>query len=120
MTELSGGVDNIDSKILEKAYEQGDPMAAKALNQMSYWLGVWFYNLYVSCNVNCFVIGGGLVNMGEKFLGPIRRVFDGLNHFKRPVYFKIAECGAHSGTLGAAELVIAAMEEKSLEGNNAK
>ena len=105
MTELAGSSDNIDSYILEEAYDSGDPMAVKALNQMIHWFGVWFFNLYVSFNVNCFVMGGGLVNMGDKLLAPIRRVFDELNHDERPVYFKVAECGDKCGILGAAELV---------------
>ena len=105
MTGLSGSPEKIDSIILEKAYNSGDPMAVKALNQMIHWLGVWFFNLYVSYNVNCFVLGGGLVNMGDKLLGPVRRVFDEYNHDERPVYFKIAECGEKCGILGAAELV---------------
>jgi glucokinase len=102
--------DTIDSIILEKAYDLGDPMAVKALNQMIHWLGVWFFNLYVSCNVNCFVMGGGLVKMGEKLLGPIRRAFDAYNHDERPVYFKTAECGENCGIIGAAELVSSASE----------
>jgi glucokinase len=105
MAEMSGGAEKIDSIILEKAVEAGDAMAIKALNQMIHWLGVWFFNLYVSYNVNCFVTGGGLVNMGEKLLGPIRRAFDSYNHDERPVHFKTAECGTDCGTLGAAELV---------------
>jgi len=105
MTELAGGTENIDSIILEKAYDERDRMAVKAINQMIHWLGVWFFNLYVSCNVNCFVMGGGLVNMGEKLLAPIRRTFDELNHDERPVYFKTAECGENCGILGAALLV---------------
>ena len=105
MTELAGGNDNIDSIILGKAYDQGDAMAVKALDQMIYWLGVWFFNLYVTFNVNCFVMGGGLVSMGDKLLGPIRRTFDSYNHDERPVYFKTAECGTDCGILGAAELV---------------
>ena len=110
MSELAGGADRIDSIILEKAFEMGDPMAIKALNQMIHWIGIWFYNLYVSCNVNCFVMGGGLVNMGDKLLGPIRQVFDSYNHDERPVYFKIAECGENCGIMGAAELVSSALE----------
>jgi glucokinase len=108
MTELAGSVDEIDSIILEKAYDNGDPMAIKALNQMTHWLGIWFYNLYVSCNVNCFVMGGGLVNMGDKFLNPIRRTFDEYNRDERPVYFKLAECGEDYAILGASELVCVA------------
>lgn len=115
MTELAGGydkIDKIDSIILEKAFDEGDPLALRAMNQMTHWLGVWFFNLYVSCNVNCFVVGGGLVKMGEKFLGPIRRTFDEYNHDVRPVYFKTAECGENCGVLGASELVYSALEER--------
>jgi glucokinase len=111
MTSLAGG-DAIDSIILEAAYDQGDAMAVKALNQMIFWLGVWFYNLYVTYNVNCFVLGGGLVNMGEKLLGPVRRAFDRYNHDERPVYFKTAECTKYGGVLGAAELAYIAGEEE--------
>jgi len=110
MPELAGSVDEIDSIILEKAYDLGDAMAVKALNQMTHWLGIWFYNLYVTLNINCFVIGGGLVNMGEKFLGPIRSKFDEYNRETHPVYFKIAECGEDYGILGASELVCSANE----------
>jgi glucokinase len=105
MTDLAGGADNINSIILEQAYDSGDPLAVRAVNQMIHWFGVWFYNLYVSYNVHCFILGGGLVNMGEKLLGPIRREFDGYNHDERPVYFKTAGCKEHCGVLGAAELV---------------
>ena len=106
MAELAGGAEKIDSIVLEKAYDQGDPMAIKAFNQMIHWLGVWFFNLYVTFNVNCFVVGGGLVNMGEKLLGPVRLAFDSYNHDERPVYFKPAECGKDCGIIGAAELVL--------------
>jgi glucokinase len=105
MAEMAGGVEKIDSIILEKAADAGDAMAVKALNQMIHWLGVWFFNLYVSYNVNCFVMGGGLVNMGDKLLVPVRKAFDSYNHEERPVYFKTAECGTHCGVLGTAELV---------------
>jgi glucokinase len=100
-------IDRIDSIILERAYDQGDPMARRAFKQMTDWLGVWFYNLYVTYNVNCFVLGGGLVNMGAKLLDPVRRVFDSYNHDERPVYFKTAECTEHCGIVGAAELIYA-------------
>jgi glucokinase len=111
MTELAGGEEGIDSIILENACDQGDPMALKAFAQMTHWLGVWFYNLYVSYNVNCFVLGGGLVNMGEKLLEPVRRTFYRFNHDEQPVYFKTAECTEHCGVLGAAELFLNAEEE---------
>ena len=111
MTELAGGIEKIDSIILDRAIDQKDPMALKALNQMIHWLGVWFFNLYVSYNVNCLVIGGGLVNMGEKLLGPMRKEFDRYNHDERPVFFKTAECGEDCGSLGASQLLLNALRK---------
>jgi len=110
MTELAGGIEKIDTLIMEKAFDKGDAMAKKALDQIIHWLGVWFFNLYVSYNVNCFVVGGGLVNLGDKLLVPIRREFDGYNHDSHPVYLKTAEC-ANPGTLGASELLLRALGE---------
>jgi glucokinase len=115
MTSLAGGRDRIDSIILEKAYDSGDPMAIRAVDQMTRWLGLWFFNLYVSLNINCFVLGGGLVKMGEKLLGPVRRVFDQYNHDERPVYFKTAALETNCGTIGAAELAWDAVPAKNGE-----
>ncbi|MDR1506656.1 MAG: ROK family protein [Treponema sp.] len=114
MTELAGGKEKIDSIILEKAHDAGDRMAVKAFNQMTNWLGIWFYNLYVSLNINCFVLGGGLVKMGEKLLDPVRRTFDIYNHDDFPVYFKTAACGKNCGTLGAAELAWESCAENAM------
>ena len=111
MVDMAGSAEKIDTIVLDKACDSGDPMALKALNQMIHWFGVWFFNLYLSYNVNCFVIGGGLVNMGEKLLEPIRRDFDKYNHDEHPVYFKVAQYGEDSGIFGASELVHCALEE---------
>ncbi|MDR3171429.1 MAG: ROK family protein [Treponema sp.] len=105
MTELAGGAENIACFHLEAAYDQGDPLAIKALNQMATYLGIWFFNLYVTFNIDCFVLGGGLLKMGEKLLAPVRRTFDQYNRNDMPVYFKTAELGNHFGIIGAAELI---------------
>jgi glucokinase len=105
MTRLAGGSENIDCFHLEAAFDQGDPMAIKALDQMAQYLGLWFFNLYVTLNINCFVLGGGLLKMGEKLLGPVRTIFDSYNRNEMAVYFKTAELGEQCGITGAAELV---------------
>jgi glucokinase len=110
MTSLAGGAEKITCQHMEKAYEQGDPLAVRALNQMVSYLGLWFFNLYVTLNINCFVLGGGLLNLGDKLLGPVRQIFDEYNHQgpmppDMPVYFKTAELGGHVGIVGAAELI---------------
>jgi len=105
MAEMAGGAGKISTLILNEAHDQGDPMAIKALDQMIYWLGVWFYNLYMTYNVDCFVLGGGLTKLGEKLLDPVRQRFDSFNHEDEEVEIKIAECGDDGGILGASELV---------------
>ena len=107
MIELAGGIENIDTIVLDAAHEKGDRMAIRAFNQMTHWLGLWFYNLYVTYNVSCFILGGGLLNLGEKLLAPVREIFDAYNHDERPVHFKTAACTEQCGVLGAAELVFA-------------
>jgi glucokinase len=110
MTELAGGPENIDCRHLEEAWNRGDALAVRALNQMTRYLGLWFFNLYLTLNINCFVLGGGLVKMGEKLLGPARRIFEEYNEAgssgDTPVYFKTAELGDRAGVIGAAELVL--------------
>jgi glucokinase len=105
MTELAGGADQIDCIHLEAAYDRGDPLALRALDQMARYLGQWFFNLYVTFNIDCFVLGGGLLKMGEKLLDPVRRIFDSYNRNTMPVYFKPAELEDRFGMIGAAELI---------------
>ncbi|MDR0562424.1 MAG: ROK family protein [Spirochaetaceae bacterium] len=105
MTELAGSLDHIDCFHVEQAYNRGDAMAVKAVDQMSRYLGLWLYNLYVTFNINCFVLGGGLLKMGDMLLEPIRRAFDGYNRDSSPVYIKISSLGDRFGIVGAAELI---------------
>ena len=64
MVQLAGAPEKIDARHLEMAAKAGDPMALRALDQMALYLGVWVFNLYMTLNINCFVFGGGLINMG--------------------------------------------------------
>jgi glucokinase len=105
MTDLAGGAENITSLHLERAYDRGDALAIRALDQMARYLGLWFFNLYVSLNINCFVLGGGLIKLGDRLLGPTRRIFDEYNHNDLAVYIKTAELGDRAGIAGAAELI---------------
>lgn len=105
MLELAGSPEEITARHIEEAAKAGDPMALKALDQMALYLGIWVFNLYMTLNINCFVFGGGLINMGDLLFGRVRRVFDSYCHTQEPVYFKFAELSQDSGLLGAVELL---------------
>lgn len=105
MLELAGSPEQIDARVLETAAREGDPMALKALDQMALYLGVWIFNLSMTLDVECFVFGGGLINMGDLLFDRVRKVFDSYRQTDEPVMFKFAELGQDSGLLGALELL---------------
>lgn len=102
---LAGSIANINALHINDAWEKNDPLAIWAVEQMAQYMGVWLYNLYTTLNVNCFILGGGLLNFGDKLFSRVREVFDNYNHCDLPVYFKTAELGDDFGIIGAAELL---------------
>jgi glucokinase len=121
ITDVAGN-EKINCSHLAKAYNAGDKLAHKAINQMIKILGVWTFNLYVTLNINCFIFGGGLIKMFRELnidelennsgnlLTEIKKVFDTYNKNDMPVYFKEAALsdnlsGDDFGIIGAAELL---------------
>ena len=104
MAELAGGASKITTVHIGAAYSKGDAMAQRAVEQMARYLATWLFNLYMTLNINCFVLGGGLLKMNAPLLARIREIFDGYNQNDYPVYFKEAELGDACGIIGAAEL----------------
>jgi glucokinase len=113
ITEFAG-TEELHCGHLAMAYNAGDALAHRAVEQMIKYLGIWTYNLYVTLNINCFVFGGGLLKLfreltiNEKagsLLNAMKEVFDGYNKNAMPVYFKEAELGDDFGIIGAAELL---------------
>lgn len=105
MPTLAGGESRITAETIKLACDQADPLALWAREHMARYAGIWLFNLYQIFNINCFVLGGGLLQFGRPWLDRIEEVFWGYNRNQLPVYFKTAELGADTGIIGAAELV---------------
>jgi glucokinase len=113
ITDIAGD-NELNCNHLACAYNEGDALACRAIEQMVKFLGIWTYNLYVVLNINCFVFGGGLLKLFRglmidgkpgSLLDAMKEVFDGYNKNSMPVYFKEAELGDDFGIIGAAELL---------------
>jgi glucokinase len=104
LTEIAGSVENITAAHLDLAFERGDLLAKRAVEQMARFLAVWLFNLYLTLNINCFVLGGGLLAMGDKLFHRVEELFDKYNQDDHPVYFKKAALGDDFGITGAVEL----------------
>lgn len=105
LADLAGSVGEINNEHIGKAYEMGDALAMKAVEQMAQYMAIWLYNIYLMLNINCFVYSGGLLAMGDKLFGRIKELFDQYNKNDYPVYFYNTELGADTGILGAMELL---------------
>lgn len=123
ITDIAGN-EQLNCNHLASAYNNGDPLARRAVTQMVKFFGIWTYNLYVTLNINCFVFGGGLIKMFREIkngglksgeiksglLESMKEVFDAYNKNPMPVFFKEAELsdtmsGDDFGIIGAAELL---------------
>ena len=105
LPELAGGAAHINAFHIQQGYDLGDPLAKWALEQMTKYMAVWLYNLYVTFNINLFVFGGGLLKFGDRLFPGVRALFDAYNQSDLPVYFKNAELTEDFGIVGAMELL---------------
>lgn len=105
ITELAGSLDKISTIEIDAAYEAGDAMAKKAVEQMAQFMAVWLYDMYLILNINCFVFSGGLLEMGDKLFIRVQELFNDYNKNEYPVTFLKAELGADTGIVGAMELL---------------
>ena len=95
----------LDGHALKQAVDAGDALALDFLDQMAHYIAICCFNVYLLLNVNLFVFGGGLTNLGPALFDRVRAEFDRYNHVPKPVDFRFAELKQDFGIIGAAELV---------------
>jgi len=105
MSELAGGAENITAEHINLAYELNDAMAVKAIEQMSQYMAMWLFNVYMLFNIDCFVFSGGLLAIGDKLFGRVKELFSQYQHNGFEVCFYKSELGPDSGLIGAVELL---------------
>ena len=103
-TLLTGMKDNlldITSVDIAAAYKKGDALSTKLIEQSAYYAAMHIYNLFIAFNINCYVCGGGLTNMGDFYLEKIRTHVDSFNKQEnQKIYIKEATLKGTSGIIG--------------------
>ena len=97
--------DTVDGCRLLEAVKHGDKLACHIIEQMAHYMAVCIYNIYQLLNINTFVFGGGLTNLGDALFNRVYEVFNNYNNISLPVYFKMAELKTDFGIIGASEFV---------------
>ena len=90
----------VTAQHIDAAYQQGDILAARAITQMTKYMAVWLYNLYITLNINCFVFGGGLLRMKTPILSLVREQFNAFTSDE--VSFCVTQLGDDFGVLAAS------------------
>ena len=102
-----GTLEGLKGQHITEAARDGDPVALAAFNTMASYLGAGIASLCAVIDPSCIVLGGGVIDAGEIFLGPTREAAIRLIPFsgKHP-YPEIipAELGNNAGLVGVADL----------------
>ncbi len=101
-------VDSLDGLMLRNGINQGDEICINVLRDSANAIGTGLYNLFQVLNPEIFIIGGGLVNIGEQYIDLIEQKY--LSLVKKMMYDKIeirpSSLGKDAGLLGAAALTL--------------
>lgn len=95
--------ETVNGQELLNAYNNGDLLAIEVMHKMADYLAQCLFNIYQMLNIDTFVFGGGVTNLGDALFDRMRDVFNSYYHIEFPVHFKMAELGEDVGIIGAAE-----------------
>ena len=103
----AGTMTNIDMVAVGRALASGDSLAIEVVNRGAEYLGRMFHSLNMIFDINVFVLGGGVTQLGKKFMD---RIVASYRHYslmdqKYPARFLPAALGNDAGLIGAALLV---------------
>ena len=102
-----GTIEGLRGNHITEAARDGDPVAIAAFNTMATYLGAGIASLCAVIDPSCVVLGGGVIDAGELFLGPTRDAalrlipFSGKHPYPEIV---AAVLGNHAGLVGVADL----------------
>jgi glucokinase len=107
-TLIQGAEESISARDVVEAMRGGDPYAASIVDRAMHHLGIGMANLVNLFNPEMIVIGGGLSNLGEDLLAPVRRgiAVHAFPAAARQVRVTLAELGNEVGIVGAAGAAI--------------
>lgn len=102
----AAGMGDVTGKEVGERALAGDPVALQVVAQAGHWLGVSTGNLASLLDPQIFVIGGGVSDLGDIYLGPAREAFaaTAMPAAATTPIVK-AKFGYDAGVIGAAALI---------------
>ncbi|MBD3291651.1 MAG: ROK family protein, partial [Armatimonadia bacterium] len=99
--------DSLTGQRVGEAALQGDALALEAVNEAARWLGIALANATHLIDPERIIVGGGVTDLGEVFLDPVRDVCH-VHLFGPPKNTPVvlAELGYDAGVVGAAAVAM--------------
>jgi glucokinase len=103
---------SLDAESIQQAAQEGDSLAQELFNLVGTSLAIAIANVVQLLGIRSVVIGGGLANAWDFFIGPLKNELNQRLTMVRPSEVKVVktELGHHAGALGAAYLATEAGE----------
>lgn len=109
LTELSeGDLEKVTAELVEKAARKGDPAAQELLHQTGLYLGVGITNILHLFNPEIVVLGGGVSQIGELIMKPMREEVErrAMPAFRQNVPIVYTDLKGDVGLYGAVAIVL--------------
>ncbi|QGY42229.1 ROK family protein [Maribellus comscasis] len=101
-------ISKLSGQYLKKGLDMDDPVSKEIISDSAYYVGLGIYNIFQTLNPPLIVLGGGLTNWGDFYLGKIKATFYELarDMIFDPIKIVISNIGADAGVIGAAALTL--------------
>jgi len=101
-------VSTINGKTIAEGFRRGDEICTEIFYESARMIGIGVYNIFQLLNPEAVIIGGGLINLGEKYIEEVRRTFRSYarDMMVDPMEILLAELKGDSGLIGAATLIL--------------
>ena len=105
--DYAGTLSNIDMVAVGRALQMNDPLALEVVNLGAEYLGRMFHSLNQIFDINVFIYGGGVTNLGHRFIDRMIAAYRHLSLMdqKYPAQFLASTLGDHASLTGAALIV---------------
>lgn len=98
----------VDGKLIKQGLEINDPVSQSVADECADYTGIGIYNIFQIFNPPVIVLGGGLMNLGDRYFSRIKTKFLELarDMLYDPVSIVKSEAGEDAGLIGAAALLL--------------
>lgn len=116
LIDLAGSIDQITGETLDKAFEQGDPLARHLVEETGFYLGAGLTGLINALNPRCLVLGGGVIDGVPELVDMAEAVIrkHAMAVAQQHLSVVRAALGSDAGVIGAATLARQLLDQKAV------